>query len=146
MADFRHAHADLLGADPSGVVYGRSAAQSTHDFSGRLPQGRDGRGWAPGDEVVVTRPDHDSNVCPWVQAAERAGATVRWIDLDPATAELDLADRAPRTAFGAGGRVGVVRAAAAPEVTEDELLTRIERAGLEALLSPRSRARHHVRR
>src|SRR5690606_28458086 len=36
------------------------------------------------------RLDHDSNVRPWVQAAERRGATVRWIDLDPATGELNL--------------------------------------------------------
>ena len=38
-------------------------------------------GWGPGDEVVVTRLDHDANVRPWVQAAARAGATVRWADV-----------------------------------------------------------------
>ena len=42
-----------------------------------------------GDEVVVTRLDHDANIRPWVLAAERAGATVRWLDFDPDTAELD---------------------------------------------------------
>lgn len=84
---FRSAYADLLGADPSGIVYGRSATQLTYDFSRHLAQG-----WGPGDQVVVTRLDHDSNVRPWVQAAERAGATVRWIDLDPRTSELDLSD------------------------------------------------------
>lgn len=84
---FRSAYADMLGADPSGIVYGRSATQLTYDFSRHLAQG-----WGPGDEVVVTRLDHDSNVRPWIQAAERAGASVRWIDLDPATAELDLSD------------------------------------------------------
>jgi cysteine desulfurase family protein (TIGR01976 family) len=47
------------------------------------------KGWGPGDEVVVTRLDHDGNVRPWVIAAEAAGATVRWADFDPATAELD---------------------------------------------------------
>ncbi|HRN30475.1 MAG TPA: aminotransferase class V-fold PLP-dependent enzyme, partial [Terrimesophilobacter sp.] len=41
-----------------------------------------------GDEVVVTRLDHDSNVRPWVQAAERSGATLKWLDFDPATSEL----------------------------------------------------------
>jgi cysteine desulfurase family protein (TIGR01976 family) len=45
--------------------------------------------WGPGDEVVVTRLDHDSNVRSWTIAAERAGATVRWADFDPETAELD---------------------------------------------------------
>lgn len=80
---FRRAMADLLGADPSGIVYGRSATQLTYDFSRMLA-----RRWGPGDEVVVTRLDHDSNIRPWLQAAERAGATVRWVDFDPDTGEL----------------------------------------------------------
>ena len=45
--------------------------------------------WGPGDEVVVTRLDHDANIRPWVLWAERAGATVRWLGFDPETAELD---------------------------------------------------------
>jgi cysteine desulfurase family protein (TIGR01976 family) len=44
--------------------------------------------WRAGDEVVVTRLDHDANVRPWVQAAERSGAVVRWLDVDPPTALL----------------------------------------------------------
>src|SRR5579875_1673597 len=83
---FRQAVADLTGGDPRGVVYGRSATQLAYDFARHL-----GRRWGAGDEVVVTRLDHDSNVRPWVQAAARAGATVRWIDFDPETGELDLA-------------------------------------------------------
>ncbi|HEY7147567.1 MAG TPA: cysteine desulfurase-like protein, partial [Streptosporangiaceae bacterium] len=47
--------------------------------------------WRPGDEVVVTRLDHDANVAPWLQAAARAGATVRWAEVDPATGDLDTA-------------------------------------------------------
>ncbi len=85
IADFRAACADFLGASPGGVVYGRSATQLCYDVSRALA-----KVWAPGDEVVVTRLDHDSNVRPWIQAAERAGATVRWADLDPSTGELDL--------------------------------------------------------
>lgn len=85
VAAFRHALADLLGARPEGIVYGRSATQITYDFSRTLAGS-----WAPGDEVVVSELDHDSNVRPWVQAAESAGATVRWLRLDPSTAELDL--------------------------------------------------------
>lgn len=81
----RAAGGELLGVPASGVVYGRSATQLAYDFSRHLS-----RGWGPGDEVVVTRLDHDSNVRPWVQAAERTGATVRWIELDPATGELVL--------------------------------------------------------
>lgn len=87
VADFRQALADLLGARPEGIVYGRSATQITYDFSRTLAAS-----WAPGDEVVVSELDHDSNVRPWIQAAESVGATVRWLRLDPATAELDLGD------------------------------------------------------
>lgn len=83
--DARRAVADLVGGDPRGVVFGRSATQLAYDFSRMLSAS-----WKPGDEVIVTRLDHDSNIRPWVQAAERAGATVRWIDFDPATGELDL--------------------------------------------------------
>jgi cysteine desulfurase family protein (TIGR01976 family) len=83
----RRALADLLGAQPSGIVVGRSATQLTYDFSRTLA-----RTWAPGDEVVVTRLDHDANIRPWVQAAARAGATVRWADFDPATGELTVDD------------------------------------------------------
>ncbi|MET7272570.1 cysteine desulfurase-like protein [Streptomyces flaveolus] len=79
----RAALGDLLGTDPRGVVFGRSATQLAYDLSRTLA-----RTWAPGDEVVVTRLDHDSNIRPWTQAAKTAGATVRWADFDPATGEL----------------------------------------------------------
>lgn len=79
----RAALADLLGAEPSGIVLGRSATQLTYDFSRTLA-----KTWSPGDEVVVTRLDHDANIRPWVQAAHSVGATVRWADFDPATGEL----------------------------------------------------------
>jgi cysteine desulfurase family protein (TIGR01976 family) len=77
----RRAMADLLGADPAGIVFGRSATQLTYDFSRTLA-----RTWAPGDEVVVTRLDHDANIRPWVQS----GATVRWAEFDPETGELTV--------------------------------------------------------
>ncbi len=81
---FRAAFADFLGVPPSGVVYGRSATQLTMDFSRALA-----KTWGPGDEVVVSRLDHDCNVRPWIIAAEARGATVRWIDFDPETAEVE---------------------------------------------------------
>src|SRR5918997_3001228 len=83
----RAAVADLLGADPGGVVFGRSATQLTFDLARTLAAG-----WGPGDEVVVTRLDHDANVRPWVRAAEAVGATVRWAAFDPATGELTADD------------------------------------------------------
>src|SRR5215210_4534265 len=80
----RQAVADLTAGDAGGVVWGRSATQLTYDFSRVLS-----RAWGPGDEVVVTRLDHDANVRPWVQAAEARGATVRWAAFDPASGELE---------------------------------------------------------
>lgn len=80
---FRQAVADLVGGHPSGVVFGRSATQLTYDLARALA-----KDWAPGDEVVVSRLDHDANIRPWIQAAERAGAQVRWADFDPESAEL----------------------------------------------------------
>ena len=82
---FRSAYSDLLGVPPEGVVHGRSATALIYDFARAIA-----KTWQPGDEVVVSRLDHDANVRPWVQAARAAGATVRWIDIDPESAELDL--------------------------------------------------------
>lgn len=79
----RQAMADLVGADPGGVVFGRSMTQVTFDISRALA-----KGWGPGDEIVVSRIDHDANIRPWVIAAESAGAQVRWLDFDPVTAEV----------------------------------------------------------
>ncbi len=84
VSDARGAIADLVGGDAGGVVFGRSATQLCYDFSRWVS-----REWKAGDDVIVTRLDHDSNIRPWVQAAERTGATVRWLDFDPLTSELD---------------------------------------------------------
>ena len=81
----RQAMADLLGADPGGIVFGRSMTQLTFDLSRALA-----KTWQPGDEVVVTRLDHDANIRPWLIAAESAGAVVRWAEFDPATGELPV--------------------------------------------------------
>jgi cysteine desulfurase family protein (TIGR01976 family) len=76
----RQAAADLLGADPRGVILGQSMTANTFVLAGALA-----KTWRPGDEVVVSRLDHDANIRPWVLAAARAGATVRWVDPDVAT-------------------------------------------------------------
>lgn len=83
VAAARAAVADLLGAEPDGVVLGPSATALTYTLARTL-----GAGWRPGDEVVVSRLDHDANVRPWVQAAEAAGATVRWAEFDRDTGDL----------------------------------------------------------
>jgi cysteine desulfurase family protein (TIGR01976 family) len=83
VAAAREAVADLVGGDPAGVVLGQSMTANTYVMAGALA-----RTWRPGDEVVLSRLDHDADVRPWVQAAARAGAVVRWADVDPVTAEL----------------------------------------------------------
>lgn len=85
VARFRRAGADLTGADPAGIVHGRSATQLAYDFAKHLSVD-----WGLGDEIVVSRLDHDSNIRPWLQAAQAAGATVRWLEFDPDTAEIPL--------------------------------------------------------
>jgi cysteine desulfurase family protein (TIGR01976 family) len=104
VARFREAYADLLGVAPDGIVYGRSATQITYDMSRALA-----KRWRPGDEVVVTRLDHDCNVRPWIQAADTAGALARWIDFDPETSEVDM--DSVRSAIGERTRLVAVTAA-----------------------------------
>jgi cysteine desulfurase family protein (TIGR01976 family) len=94
--DARSAVADLLGANARGVVFGRSMTELTFAMARTLAAT-----WEPGDEVVVTRLDHDANIRPWIVAAAAVGATVRWAEFDPASAELTEDDVAavlsPRT-------------------------------------------------
>lgn len=79
----RMAGADLVNGDPSGIVFGRSMTELTFEVARTLAQN-----WGPGDEVVVTRLDHDGDVRPWVTYAQRTGATVRWAPFDPRTAVM----------------------------------------------------------
>jgi cysteine desulfurase family protein (TIGR01976 family) len=74
----------FLGSQPEGIVFGQNMTTLTlhfsHAFSATL---------RAGDEIVCTRLDHDANVAPWLLAAERCGATVRWIQIT-AEGRLDL--------------------------------------------------------
>jgi len=79
----RMAGADLVNGDPRGIVFGRSMTELTFEVARTLAQS-----WGPGDEIVVTRLDHDGDVRPWVTYAERTGATVRWAPFDPRTAVM----------------------------------------------------------
>ena len=76
--------AELLGSGPDSIVFGESMTSLTMRFAAAV-----GRSLGPGDEVVVTRLDHDGNVRPWVLAAERAGATVRFAEPDRGTLVLE---------------------------------------------------------
>jgi cysteine desulfurase family protein (TIGR01976 family) len=89
MLDEAHrAAADLLGADDADCVYfGPNMTTLTFALSRSLS-----KTWQPGDEVVVTRLDHDANVTPWVLAAQDAGATVRYVDFHHEDCTLDIED------------------------------------------------------
>ncbi|MGH2749613.1 MAG: cysteine desulfurase-like protein [Actinomycetota bacterium] len=82
--DARSAMADFLNCDAGEVVFGANMTTLAFALSRSLARELDG-----GDEVVVTRLDHDANISPWVAAAEDAGAKVRWVDFSGAF-RLDL--------------------------------------------------------
>jgi cysteine desulfurase family protein (TIGR01976 family) len=96
IAEARRAGADLLGARPDEVVFGPNATTSLFHLARSIAATL-----GPGDEVVVTRLDHDANVRPWTAAARISGATVRWLDVrdEDVTLNLDGLDRVlgPRT-------------------------------------------------
>ncbi|MEA3510899.1 MAG: cysteine desulfurase-like protein [Actinomycetota bacterium] len=74
----RRGIADLFGASADEIAFGQNMTSLTLSVSRAL-----GATWRPGDNIIVTRLDHDGNVWPWVIAARDAGAEVRWIDFDP---------------------------------------------------------------
>jgi cysteine desulfurase family protein (TIGR01976 family) len=85
-AGSRQALADLLGSDDADqIVFGANMTTLTFALSRSLA-----RTWSPGDEVILTRLDHDANVSPWLLAARDAGAVVRFLDVDPADCTLCL--------------------------------------------------------
>jgi cysteine desulfurase family protein (TIGR01976 family) len=83
VAGARSAVADLVGGQPGGVVLGPSMTSLTYGFARTLA-----RGWRPGDEIVVSRLDHDANIRPWVQVAEEGGLLVKWAEVDIESGEL----------------------------------------------------------
>ena len=93
--------ADLLGCDADEVIFGPNMTTLTFSLSRAL-----GREFGPGDELVVTRLDHDGNVAPW-WALEERGCRVRFVDINPSDCTLDMADLerqiTPRTRLVAVG-------------------------------------------
>lgn len=80
--------ADFLGAsDPDEIAFGANMTSLTLSLSRAVC-----RQWNPGDEIIVTRLDHDANVTPWVLAAQDRGVKVRHVDLDPVDWTLNLED------------------------------------------------------
>ncbi len=79
----REALADLVNGSADGVVLGPNMTTLTYRFARTLADA-----WKPGDNIVVSRLDHDANVRPWVQMAARVGVVVRWAEVDLETGEL----------------------------------------------------------
>ena len=86
LAEAHSAMADLLNAaSPDEIVFGQNMTSLTFAISRSLAQG-----WQPGDELVVTRLDHDGNIAPWLAVAADRGLTVKWLDVDVADCTLRL--------------------------------------------------------
>ncbi|SDP00841.1 cysteine desulfurase family protein, VC1184 subfamily [Klenkia soli] len=83
VAGARSAVADLVGGTPKGVVLGPNMTTLTYSMARTLA-----KTWRPGDEIVVSRLDHDANIRPWVQLAEEAGLLVKWAEVDIESGEL----------------------------------------------------------
>lgn len=88
LAEAHRAVADFLGADdPDTVMFGANMTTLTFALSRALA-----KTWQAGDEVIVTRSDHDANVTPWILAAQDAGVKVRQVNIRREDCTLDLDD------------------------------------------------------
>ena len=88
LADARSAMADFLHCAADEIVFGPNMTTLTFAMSRAI-----GRDLGPGDEILVTRLDHDANVSPWL-ALEEKGVTIRWAEIHEEDCTLDLADLA----------------------------------------------------
>jgi len=91
IADARAAMADFLHCGADEVAFGPNMTTLTFAMSRAI-----GRELKPGDEILVTRLDHDANVSPWLAMAEDRGITVRWAEIHDADCTLDMADLASK--------------------------------------------------
>jgi cysteine desulfurase family protein (TIGR01976 family) len=91
IAEARAAMADFLHCAADEVVFGPNMTSLTYAMSRAI-----GRELNPGDEILVTRLDHDANVSPWLQMAEDRGVTVRWAEIHDENCTLDIADLASK--------------------------------------------------
>src|SRR5579863_8819702 len=91
IADARAAMTDFLHCAADEVAFGPNMTTVTYAMSRAI-----GRELKPGDEIVVTRLDHDANVSPWLQMAEDRGITVRWAEIHDQDCTLDMADLAAK--------------------------------------------------
>src|SRR5579864_1665964 len=91
IAEARAAMADFLHCGADEVIFGPNMTTLTFAISRAI-----GRELKVGDEIVVTRLDHDANVSPWLAMAEDRGITVRWAEIHDHNCTLDIADLASK--------------------------------------------------
>jgi cysteine desulfurase family protein (TIGR01976 family) len=96
IAEARAAMADFLHCGADEVVFGPNMTSLTYAMSRAFGREIGGRELNPGDEILVTRLDHDANVSPWLQMAEDRGVTVRWAEIHDENCTLDIADLASK--------------------------------------------------
>ena len=88
IAEARAACADFYHASrPEEIVFGPNMTSLTFNISRSI-----GKWLNPGDEIVVTRLDHDANITPWTMVAQDRGCKVNWVDFDVEDGTLDLAN------------------------------------------------------
>src|SRR5579871_2913729 len=91
IAEARSAMADFLHCGADEVVFGPNMTTLTFAISRAI-----GRELKPGDEILLTRLDHDANFSPWTAMAEDRGVTVRWAEIHDEDCTLDMADLASK--------------------------------------------------
>jgi cysteine desulfurase family protein (TIGR01976 family) len=95
LAEARAAMADFLNCGADEIVFGPNMTTLTYAMSRSFGREIGGRDLGPGDEILVTRLDHDANVSPWL-ALEEKGVTIRWAEIHEENCTLDLADLASK--------------------------------------------------
>jgi cysteine desulfurase family protein (TIGR01976 family) len=90
IANARAAMADFLNCAADEIVFGPNMTTLTFAMSRAI-----GRDLRPGDEILVTRLDHDANVSPWL-ALEEKGVTIRWAEFHKEDCTLDVEDLAAK--------------------------------------------------
>ena len=86
VADAQEAMADFLNApSPEEIIFGQNMTSLTFHVSRSI-----GRRFKAGDEIILSRMDHDANVEPWVLLARDCGLTIRWLPFNTETYEFDL--------------------------------------------------------
>ncbi len=123
LASAREAFADFLNASPREIAFANNMTTGTFHLARAL-----GRGWGPGDEIVITDLDHHANVAPWRALARERGVTIRSVAVDAGTGQLDW--ESLRSALNARTKLLAIGAAsnAIGTVTDVAAATRLAHA------------------